>query len=42
MKSKGKWDKKRTRPKDIGNKENVIPHKKFNASDRGHGFWFEK
>lgn len=33
--NKGKWDKKRTRPKDIGNKENLVSPKKFNASERG-------
>jgi len=37
-KNKGKWDIKRARRQDIGNKENVTPPKKFNASDRGQGF----
>ena len=34
-KKKGKWDKKQTRPQYKSNKENVAPHKKFNASDKG-------
>ena len=34
-KTKGKWDKKRTRPQEISNKVNVMSPKKFNASDRG-------
>jgi len=35
IKNKGKWDKKRVRPHDLGNKDNVSPLKRFNASDRG-------
>ena len=41
-KNKEKWDKKRIRPQDTGNKDNVEPPKKFNASDRGQGFHFEE
>lgn len=41
-KNKRKWDKKRTRPQDIGNKENTAPPKNFNASNTGQGFQFEE
>ena len=41
-KNKVKWDKKKTRPQDIGNKENVASPNKFNASDIGQGFQFEE
>ena len=37
-KNKGKWDKKRGKPQDIDDKENVVSHKNFNAVDRVHGF----
>jgi len=40
--NKGKFDKKRTRPQEIGNKENATPHKMFNASDREPGFQYEE
>lgn len=40
--TKSKWDKKRSRPQDIGNNENASPPKKFNAYDRGQGFQFEE
>ena len=35
-KNKGKWAKKRGYPQETNDKENVAPHKKFNATDRGH------
>lgn len=41
-KNKGKCDNKKTRPQAKGKKENIALPKKFNASDRGHGFWFEE
>jgi len=36
--NKGKHHKKRARPQVKSNKENAMPSKKFNASDRGQGF----
>jgi len=36
-KVKGKWPPNRGRPKDVGEKENVIPYKKFNIVEKGHG-----
>jgi len=41
-KNKGKWDKKRARPQGIGNKENVVPSNKFNASHKGQRFQSEE
>jgi len=35
-KTKGKWLKKRGISQDVGDKENVAPNKKFNATKRGH------
>ena len=36
-KNKVRWGKKWVRPQDLGNKDNVAPPKRYNASDRGHG-----
>jgi len=36
-KVKGKWPLKRGRPQDAGEKENVVPYKKFNTFEKGHG-----
>lgn len=36
--TKGKWDKKKGRPRDAGNKENAALYKNFNTVDRGQGF----
>jgi len=33
---KGKWPTKHGRPHDVGEKENVVPYKKFNAVEKGH------
>ena len=40
--NKGKWDKKKARPQGIGNKENAMPSRNFNAFDRGQGLQFEE
>eukprot|EP00253_Pinus_taeda_P011986 PITA_11986 len=40
--NKGKWDKRQERPQDIGNKENAMPHKKFNSSNRRQEFQYEE
>ena len=34
---KWKWPPKRGKPQDASEKENVSPHKKFNAVEKGHG-----
>lgn len=36
-KGKGKQKSKITRPQNVEEKENVAPHKKFNAARQGHG-----
>lgn len=41
-KNKGKWHKKRARPQDKSNKENAIPHKKFNTYDRGQEICYKQ
>jgi len=34
-KSKGKWPPKRGRPQDASEKENVVPYKRFNTTEKG-------
>ena len=34
---KGEWPQQRGRPQDVGEKENVVNYKKFNATEKGHG-----
>lgn len=41
-KTKGKWDKKRDKLHETSNKENEVPHKKFNTTYKGEGFQFEE
>lgn len=41
-KAKGKWAKKRSRPQDTGDKENVGFYKKSNVADIRHGFQHEE
>jgi len=36
-KDKGKFILKQTRQQDAGEKENVVPYKKFNVARKGHG-----
>ena len=33
-KAKGKWPPKRGRPQDASEKENVVPYKRFNATEK--------
>jgi len=36
-KNEGKWSPKRGRPQDVSEKENVVPCKRFNITENGHG-----
>lgn len=36
--TKGKWSNNQGRPQDVGDKENVAPHKNFKVVERRHGF----
>ena len=36
-KTKGKWPPKRGRPQDTSEKDNVVPYKRFNTAEKGHG-----
>ena len=36
-KPKGKWPPKRGKPQDASEKENVVPYKRFNTIEKGHG-----
>ena len=35
-KAKGKWPPKRGRPQDASRKENVVPYKRFNTTEKGN------